>query len=215
MQLLDSDPGAWKTAEAPTATATDISVGTVTCTKILNDDLTSGRVVIATTSGEMTDNSGFLFDGSYLTVPSLKNTAGTATRVPYYGSSKELADEAAFAYTAGTNTLAVGVVSGTIKHTCTDLSVNGAITVASGINYITKAGVCALTLADPSSQDGVTIMVVATTAHAHTITFNAGKINGGSLTTATFGGAIGDSIVVTAIGTVWYTVGAPRNVTIS
>jgi len=58
------------------------------------------------------------------------------------------------------------------------------------------------------------ITVVATTAHAHTITFNAGKINGGSLTTATFGGAIGDSITVVAIGTVWYAI-ENINVTIS
>lgn len=97
------------------------------------------------------------------------------------------------------------------------LTANGAIAIAPSTVFLNKAGVLAATLAAPTAttHDGYQINVVALQAQANTITFASGKINGGSLTTATFGGAIGDSITLVAYQGVWYTVGAPRNVTIS
>jgi len=217
MQLLDVDPGAWKTAESPTATATDISVGTVTCTKVINDDLTTGRVVISTTAGELTDNSGLLFDGSYLTVPSLKDTAATATRVPYAGASKELAYNAAFTFTASGAILASTVFSGGLKHTIAAKAGDGAITSAPGVIVITKASpLGSSTLATPTvtAHDGYILTIVAGTAAAHVVSCASGKVNGGSITTLTFGGAIGDSVTMVAYQGVWYVI-SNINVTIS
>lgn len=95
-------------------------------------------------------------------------------------------------------------------------SANGAITIESGVVAITKGGVCALTLAAPSAaQNGTMITIVATTAHAHTVTNSSPGFNsaGASGDVATFGGAIGDSMVVVAYGEKWHTVSL-RNVTL-
>lgn len=97
-------------------------------------------------------------------------------------------------------------------------SADGAVTIAPGTIAITKsASACLLTLAAPTAttHDGYILRFVSTTARAHTVTTPSGKINGGSLTVATFGGAIGDAITLEAYQGVWYTVGGPRNVTIS
>lgn len=217
MSLLTVDPGAWKTAESPTATATDISVGTVTCTKVINDDLTSGRVTFATTSGELTDAAGLVWDGSYLTATSIKNTAGTATRVPYYGASKELADSAAFTFTASGATLASTVLAGGLKQTIAAKLTDGAIAAAPGIIAITKAtplGSSTLANATSTTHDGYILTIVAATAAAHVVSCASGKVGGGSITTLTFGGAIGDSITLCAYQGTWIPI-ANINVTLS
>lgn len=91
-------------------------------------------------------------------------------------------------------------------------SADGAITIAPGIVKITKAGVCALTLADPASGDEGTVMrIVSTTAFAHTVSnaagsgFNAG---GAGADVATLGGAKGDGLTVVALGSKWYVLGS-------
>ena len=97
------------------------------------------------------------------------------------------------------------------------LLVNGAITVKEGRVVLTKAGILAATMAAPTAgtDDGNIVEITSAGAHAHVITFASGKINGGTLVTATFGGAIGDSIRLMAHNGVWLTCGAPRNVTIA
>lgn len=102
----------------------------------------------------------------------------------------------------------VGAVSG-----------DGAITIPAfnKIFYITKAGVAAMTIVDPTTvtHDGVTLTFIATTANAHTLSNAAGSgffSSGGSTKdVATFGGAIGDGITIIAIGGKWYI--DPRGVT--
>ena len=88
-------------------------------------------------------------------------------------------------------------------------SADGAVTLKSGTVYITKGSAAALTIADPTAttDDGKTLTVVATTAHAHTLSnaagsgFNAG---GASVDVGTFGGAKGDCITITAYQGDWY-----------
>jgi hypothetical protein len=86
-------------------------------------------------------------------------------------------------------------------------SADGAVVIKSGTEIITKAGVCALTLANPTSgvHDGVEMTFLSATAHAHTIT-NAGGINGAGASgdVATFGAAKGNSITLVAYLGVWY-----------
>jgi hypothetical protein len=92
----------------------------------------------------------------------------------------------------------------------------GAITLTSGgVVFAGTAGALALTLANPpTTADGATLTIVATTAQAHTVTYTAG-FNGGTTArdVATFGGAIGDAMQVVAYNGVWWTVSL-RNVTL-
>lgn len=90
-------------------------------------------------------------------------------------------------------------------------SANGAITIpdrGSKTILITKGTAAALTLGVPaSSQNGVTLTIVSTTAAAHTVTaatigFNAGDA---AKDVGTFGGAIGDGFTCVAYGGEWYT----------
>lgn len=87
-------------------------------------------------------------------------------------------------------------------------SADGAISIAPKTVFITKAGVCAMTLAAPTAttHDGYIIRFVATTAAAHTLTattigFNKADAAGD---VATFGGAIGDGLTVIAYQGEWY-----------
>jgi hypothetical protein len=91
-------------------------------------------------------------------------------------------------------------------------SANGAVTVPvfNQIYPITKAGVCALTIVDPTAttHDGVELTFIATTANAHTLDNSAGSgffsSGGASKDVATFGGAIGDYIRLVAYQGAWY-----------
>lgn len=100
----------------------------------------------------------------------------------------------------------------------TTASADGAITVKSGTVVVTKAGVCAMTLADPTAtvDDGKILRVVSATASAHTLSNAAGSgFNGGGSGTdvGTFGGAKGDGVELVAYQGVWY-VARNTNVTL-
>lgn len=96
-------------------------------------------------------------------------------------------------------------------------SANGAITIKHGTVFLTKAGVAAMTLADPTAttDDGKVLRIVAVTANAHTVTNTTG-INGAGASgdVGTFGGAKGDCIELIAYQGVWYTLNS-RNVTLA
>lgn len=90
---------------------------------------------------------------------------------------------------------------------------DGAITIPNGNTtyFITKAGVAAMTLADPTADDddGLRLTFMATTANAHTLDNSAGSgfnAGGAGADEGTFGGAIGDSIVLEAYQGVWYVI---------
>jgi hypothetical protein len=81
-------------------------------------------------------------------------------------------------------------------------TVAGAIPVASGTYVINGAGALAMTLAAPTkAQDNMVLTIVAGTAHAHTVTTPANKINGVD-DTVTYA-AIGDNVVLRAINGIW------------
>lgn len=91
----------------------------------------------------------------------------------------------------------------------------GAITIAHGTVYIGGTTTALTLAAPPTSMNGAVLNIVAITASAHTVTV-AGGVNAGTTSTdvATFGGAIGDSMTLTAYNGVWLTAGALRNVTL-
>jgi hypothetical protein len=94
---------------------------------------------------------------------------------------------------------------------------DGAITIQHATVYLSKGSAAAITLAAPTSgtHDGFRITVIASSAQAHVITSGVDGFNAkGSSGTATFGGAIGDSVTFEADTGHWYTV-ATRNVTIA
>lgn len=97
-------------------------------------------------------------------------------------------------------------------------SADGAITIKSSTVLITKAGVCAMTLAAPAAaDDGVRIVFITTTAQAHTLTVpSAIGVNGGTTGTdvGTWTAAIGNNIVLVAYNGNWYTEGTPKGVTL-
>ena len=94
--------------------------------------------------------------------------------------------------------------------TTTVLTANGAITPTEGTIILNKAGVLAATLAAPTAttDDGKVMRIVSITANAHTVTQTTpGFNNGGSASdVATFGGAIGDNMVIVAYQGKWYVI---------
>lgn len=92
----------------------------------------------------------------------------------------------------------------------------GALRIQNGEQYIGSAGALAMTLADPAVyQNGMTMVLMASTAQAHTITYTAGfdgDTTGSDV--ATYGGAVGDFLVIQAVNGAWRRI-ASLNVTIA
>lgn len=103
------------------------------------------------------------------------------------------------------------------------ITADGAITITaqSKTYFITKAGVAAETIVDPTAttHDGVTLTFISATANAHTLDNSAGSgffsSGGASKDVATFGGAIGDGFTIIAYQGKWYVrPGGTTNVTL-
>ena len=89
--------------------------------------------------------------------------------------------------------------------------VDGAIdAIAGDIIRLTKGSAGAYTLAAPD-RDNIILHIVSLTAQAHVIT--ATDLLNGDNDTLTFGGAIGDSVILYSLGGEWFT-GPLVNVTI-
>jgi hypothetical protein len=101
------------------------------------------------------------------------------------------------------------------------VSADGAITIPS-VNttyFCTKAGVAAMTIANPTAttHDGLRLTFIATTAQANTLSnAGGGGFNDGGTASdiGTFGGAKGDNIVIEAYQGKWYVV-SKVNVTLA
>lgn len=94
--------------------------------------------------------------------------------------------------------------------TVQDAAADGAITIKNGTVLITKAGVCALTLADPTAgtDDGKALVIVSKTANAHTVTIAGGEAGGGAGSdVGTFGAAAGNWVRLVAYNGKWYSAG--------
>lgn len=86
------------------------------------------------------------------------------------------------------------------------LTTNGAITVASGMYVITKAGVLADTLAAPTAgvQDGMIISIISSTADAHTLTATGLLQTGATyVNLATFAAHAGAGLTLMAYNGYW------------
>lgn len=97
--------------------------------------------------------------------------------------------------------------------TYTSIAVSAAITIQPGISFI-NGTTLAMTLANPTvEQNGMVMIIMATNASAHTVTYTAG-FDGGTTArdVATFGGAVGDNMVIIAFNGVWWVM-STRNVT--
>lgn len=96
----------------------------------------------------------------------------------------------------------------TVKQPVTELTTDGAITIASGIVTLNKAGVLAATLAAPTAaQQGTRITIVSLTDQLHTVTFPTNTLNDGTTginELATFAAFAGASMTVIALGVLWY-----------
>jgi hypothetical protein len=85
-------------------------------------------------------------------------------------------------------------------------SADGAITLLSGgMVFITKGSAAALTLAVPAISTGARLVIVSTTAFAHTVTVSGGLRGAGTgADVGTFGGAIGDGVVLVSYNGTWH-----------
>ncbi len=102
-----------------------------------------------------------------------------------------------------------------------EYSANGAIAVPTtpllAVRSLLSGGALAMTLASPvAGNEGTVMVITAETAQAHVVTTNPSTdfYNHTTNNTATFGGAIGDSITLVAINGFWNVVAA-KNVTLS
>jgi hypothetical protein len=92
------------------------------------------------------------------------------------------------------------------------MAADGAITIKEGIVTVTKAGVCAMTLAAPvpgpqsaSGDDGKILWIDSQTAQAHTLTIANGlRGAGASADLGTFTTAIGNGLGLYAHNGAWY-----------
>lgn len=91
--------------------------------------------------------------------------------------------------------------------TIVSYSVSGAIAIPdqNTLVILNKAGVAAMTLADPSkAQDGLQLTILSATANAHTVTYTAGFYGDTtSSDVATFAAKVGASMTIVARGGVW------------
>ncbi len=80
---------------------------------------------------------------------------------------------------------------------------SGAIPLVSGTYVLNGSGALAETLATPTTpaQDGIVLTIVAGTAHAHTVTTAANKINGNK-DTITYA-AVGDTATLQSVAGIW------------
>jgi hypothetical protein len=100
------------------------------------------------------------------------------------------------------------ITGGTLIPRVTDMAVDGAVTIQSGIVTFSKAGVLAATLAAPTAaQAGTRITFISLTDNAHTLTCPTNTLNDGTTginELGTFAAFAGASITVVAIGVLWY-----------
>lgn len=113
-------------------------------------------------------------------------------------------------------TISGATITGTVPNVAT-LTTSGAVTISSGTKKITASSAATLTIAAPSSQDGIEMTFVTTTAVAQVLTFTGGTLNSGAtgaFTTVTFTAKIGANIRVMALGAIWIVLSS-QNVSLS
>ena len=139
--------------------------GQATLASLNVEDLTSGRVVFAGASGELTDASGLTWDGSDLVAASAKVSDLTSGRVVYAGASGALVDSSEMTFGAGGLTLVKDLAarSGSFSGDVTivgDLLVQGnTVTVDVGTLLIEDKSVVIAKAATGAALDGAGIFL--------------------------------------------------------
>jgi len=114
--------------------------------------------------------------------------------------------------TVTADTVVADSFAGAVIQATTDYAADGAIDPSILSATLSKAGASAMTLAAPGAANaGKTLRVVAASAQAHVIT--AASVSGGN--TLTFGGAIGDSVVLFGLSATAWSIDGTTNVTLS
>ena len=110
---------------------------------------------------------------------------------------------------------ATGVGVGT--QVFTTIAGDGAVTIASGVNYLTKGSAAAITVAAPSAPGiGVRITITSGSAFAHVITFTGGTLwdgTTGANTTVTMTAFQGSTITVIGTTATTWNVESQENLT--
>lgn len=216
---LSSDPGPWCSIESPANTA-----GALTVTSLTDSGLTATRVPFAGTAGLLEDEAAFTYAKNTNTL-SFDNWVGatatlsslTNTRIPIAGTAGLLGDDSTLTFDSTLKALSATYFKGNDILGCTAKLIDGAISAIPATYFITKGSALgSSTVANPTAttHDGYVIRFISTTAYAHVVSFNSGKIDGGSNTTVTLGGAIGDGFAVVAYQGVYYMIWS-RNATVS
>jgi len=114
-------------------------VGAFNGSTVTSSTLTTGRCALTSTAGLLIDSSAALCTASLFTLPSLKVSDLTATRVPFAGAAGQIDDDAAFTFTVGSGTLAATIFSGAF----TGGAVTSSTLTAGRLPYVSTAGLIA------------------------------------------------------------------------
>lgn len=162
--------------------------------------------------------SGIPYSGGNPSGFVLEDTDGRAWYIWFDATGSMRVADAATAEAAGFS-FTTGGLSLAGKQAEFIYTANGALTVASGVHFLNKAGSAAvMTLAAPvaADDDGLTMIIMAQTAFAHTVTNTSPGFNNGGAASdvGTYGGAVGDNFVIIARNGIWH-VQSLRNVTLA
>lgn len=145
-----------------------------------------------------------------LTVTPAAAASGLAIAVVSTGTDESATINAKGAGTLTLNGTATGatiIPKGRVTPEVTTISGDGAITIQSGTVFLTKGSAAAITLAAPSSNDGVRICIIGASDFAHVVTFTGTTLLDGTTGAnlkSTLTAFAGSGLVVIAKGTNWY-----------
>ena len=179
------------------------------------DSITIGGVAAVTAvllaSGQAVDMNGeaggLILDAAAIVV--IEGATAGHAKIDVSSSTVFDLTAAGVAITGTASVSGILTATGGVVSPVTTIAGDGAITIApSAMIKLSKGTAAAITLAAPTTttHDGYKVMVFSTTAAAHVITGSVDGFNAkGSSGTITFGGAIGDSVSLVAMGGHWYT----------
>lgn len=183
-------------------------LGVATATSINGNTITTGTGVLTIAAAKtLTANNTITLAGTDATTMTFPTTSATVART-----------DAANTFTGVQTFSSVPVFSAGSRTAAAKLT-DGAIAVADADYFITKGSALgSSTLATPTAttHDGWTITFTSTTAFAHVITVETGKVNGAAATSITFtSAAIGDSVTLKAWQGIWYIVATRGTITLA
>ncbi len=149
-------------------------------------------------------------EGTGVKVTSAAAASGVAVAAISSGTDENLTHNAKGAGTLTINGVATGatiIPKGRVTPEVTTITGDGAITIQSGTVFLTKGSPAAITLAAPSSNDGVRICVIGASDFQHVITFTGTTLLDGTTGAnlkSTLAAFAGSGLVVIAKGANWY-----------